>query len=124
MYNEIYLGVFKLYFLHVSFRFNLLLNSMFSNNNLLCINPDTTLSVFLSMYPSDTTRPQTLCSLHKKLIVSKCNNAKVRVQLIYILGFMLHINERSTGSRSTFEFPSRVNFSVPSLYCIAWTLGK
>ena len=88
MSNEIYLGVFKQYFLHVSFRYNLLLNSMFSNNNLVCINPDTTLSVFLSMYPSDTTRPETL---HKKLYVSKCNKAKVHVQMIYILGFMLHI---------------------------------
>ena len=29
-----------------------------------------------------------------------------------------------TGSRSTFVFPSRVNFSGPSLYCIAQTLGK
>ena len=31
---------------------------------------------------------------------------------------------RPTGSRSTFEFPSRVNLSGPSLYCIAQTLGK
>ena len=29
-----------------------------------------------------------------------------------------------TGSRSTFEFPSRVNLSGPRLYCIARTLGK
>ena len=29
-----------------------------------------------------------------------------------------------TGSRSTFEFSSRVNLSGPSLYCIAQTLGK
>ena len=29
-----------------------------------------------------------------------------------------------TGSRSTFEFPSRVNFSGPSLYCIARTLDS
>jgi len=29
-----------------------------------------------------------------------------------------------TGSRSTFEFPSRVNLSDPSLYCIARTWGK
>ena len=29
-----------------------------------------------------------------------------------------------TGSRSTFEFPSRVNLSGPSLYCIAQTLIK
>ena len=29
-----------------------------------------------------------------------------------------------TGSRSTFEFPSRVNLSGPSLYCIARTLSK
>ena len=29
-----------------------------------------------------------------------------------------------TSSRSTFEFPSRVNLSGPSLYCIARTLGK
>ena len=29
-----------------------------------------------------------------------------------------------TGSLSTFEFPSRVNLYGPSLYCIAWTLGK
>ena len=29
-----------------------------------------------------------------------------------------------TGSRSTFEFQSRVNLSGPSLYCIARTLGK
>ena len=28
------------------------------------------------------------------------------------------------GSRSTFEFPSRVNLSGPSLYCIVQTLGK
>ena len=28
------------------------------------------------------------------------------------------------GSRSTFEFPSRVNSSGPSLYCIARSLGK
>ena len=30
----------------------------------------------------------------------------------------------TTGFRSTFEFPSRVNLSGPSLYCIARTLGK
>ena len=29
-----------------------------------------------------------------------------------------------TGSHSTFAFPSRVNLSCPSLYCIARTLGK
>ena len=29
-----------------------------------------------------------------------------------------------TGSRSTFEFPSGVNLSGPSLYCIPWTLGN
>ena len=29
-----------------------------------------------------------------------------------------------TGSRSTFEFPSRVNLSGPCLYCIVRTLGK
>ena len=29
-----------------------------------------------------------------------------------------------TGSRSSFKFPSRVNLSAPSLYCIARTLGK
>ena len=29
----------------------------------------------------------------------------------------------TTGSRSTFEFPSRVNLFSPSLYCIARTLG-
>ena len=29
-----------------------------------------------------------------------------------------------TGSSSTFEFPSRVNLSGPSLYCIARTLSK
>ena len=28
------------------------------------------------------------------------------------------------GSRSTFEFPSRVNLSGPSLYCVVKTLGK
>ena len=32
-------------------------------------------------------------------------------------------DNHSTGS-CTFEFPSRVNFSGPSLYCIARTLGK
>ena len=31
---------------------------------------------------------------------------------------------KNTGSRSTFEFPSRVNLSGPSLYCIARTMGK
>ena len=31
---------------------------------------------------------------------------------------------RYTGSRSTFEFPIRVNLSSPNLYCIARTLGK
>ena len=29
-----------------------------------------------------------------------------------------------TRNRITFEFSSRVNLSGPSLYCIAWTLGK
>ena len=33
-------------------------------------------------------------------------------------------DNHSTGSCSKFEFPSRVNFSGPSLYCIARTLGK
>ena len=28
------------------------------------------------------------------------------------------------GYNSTFEFPSRVNLSGPSLYCIGQTLGK
>ena len=29
----------------------------------------------------------------------------------------------TTGSRSTFEFPSQVNLFGPSLYCVAWTIG-
>ena len=37
---------------------------------------------------------------------------------------VLHVHICDTGSRSTLEFPSRVNFSVPSLYCIAQTLGN
>jgi len=32
--------------------------------------------------------------------------------------------ESCTGSHSTLEYPSRVNFSGPNLYCIARTLGK
>ena len=35
-----------------------------------------------------------------------------------------HMNNPLTGSRSTFEFPSQVNLSGPSLYYIARTLGK
>ena len=31
---------------------------------------------------------------------------------------------RHTDSRSTFEFPSRINLSGPRFYCIARTLGK
>jgi len=31
---------------------------------------------------------------------------------------------RALGSRSTFEFPSRVNLSGPSLYCITRALGE
>ena len=36
--------------------------------------------------------------------------------------FSVHIY--STGSRCTYEFSSRVNFSRPSLYCIARSLGE
>ena len=32
--------------------------------------------------------------------------------------------EGGTGIRCTFEFPSRVNLSGHSFYCIAQTLGK
>ena len=35
-----------------------------------------------------------------------------------------HTYRVSTGRRSTFEFPSRVSLSGPSLYCIAQTLVK
>ena len=63
---------------------------MFSNNTLVCINPNKTLSVFLSMYRSDTTRSRTLFSLHEKEYVSKRNKAKV--QLAYILDFIVHLN--------------------------------
>jgi len=38
--------------------------------------------------------------------------------------FILDSAEPHTGSRSTFEFPSQVNFFGPSLYCIALSLGK
>ena len=33
-------------------------------------------------------------------------------------------NALMEGSRSTFKFPSQVNLSGPSLYCVARTLGK
>ena len=44
---------------YLSFRYNSLSNLMFSNNTSVCINPNTTLSVFLSMHGSDTTRSRT-----------------------------------------------------------------
>ena len=50
---------------------------------------------------------------------------KLRNGLIFdFLSFMGLYSELHTGSCSTLKFPSRVNFSVPSLYCIARTLGK
>ena len=36
----------------------------------------------------------TLCSLHENYYVSKRNEAKVHVQLIYILGIIVHVNDR------------------------------
>ena len=33
--------------------------------------------------------------------------------------YIIHTAYRATGSQSTFEFPSWVNLSAPSLYCIA-----
>jgi len=48
---------------------------------------------------------------------------KLRNGLIFdFLSFMGLYSELHTGSCSTLKFP--VNFSVPSLYCIARTLGK
>ena len=52
---------------------------MFSNTTLVFFNPETTLSVFFNMYRLDTSR-------------SKRNKAKVHVQLIYILGYTVHVN--------------------------------
>jgi len=34
------------------------------------------------------------------------------------------VEQAGTGSRSTFVFPSQVNLSGPSFYCITRTLGK
>jgi len=62
-----------------------------TNNTSVCINPDVTLAVFFSIYRSDTTRFRTYCSLHKKWNVSKLNKVKIHTQLIYILGFMVHV---------------------------------
>ena len=45
------------------------------------------------------------------------------VQVTFAAKQQMKINHEPY-SRSTFEFPSRVNLSVPSLYCIARTLGK
>ena len=53
-----------------------------------------------------------LISFAKKVLVLLCQPC------IFFVKFTI------TGSRSTFEFPSRVNFSGPSLHCIARTLGK
>ena len=44
--------------------------------------------------------------------------------VIYVCTVQLAlVGKIATGSRSTFEFTSRVNLSGPSLYCIARTLG-
>ena len=43
---------------------------------------------------------------------------------LFLIALYSLIRDGDTGSRSTFEFPSRVNLSGPSLYCIARTSGK
>ena len=47
-----------------------------------------------------------------------------RYNILQGLDTLLHINAFPTGSRSTFEFQSRVNLSPPRLLCIARTLVK
>ena len=41
---------------------------MFSNNTLICINPDKTLSAFLSKYHSDTNRSQTQYPINNTVV--------------------------------------------------------
>ena len=41
-----------------------------------------------------------------------------------IIAIQFSTRKLHTGSRSTFNFTSRVNLSGPSLYCIARTLGE
>ena len=45
----------------------------------------------------------------------------IRIAPLWMEGYLKLL---LTGSCSTFEFPSRVNFSGPSLYCIARSVGK
>ena len=54
----------------------------------------------------------------------KMTRNSVEPQILQIEECFMVYDYDFRGSRSTFEFPSRVNFSGPSLYCIARTLGK
>ena len=58
---------------------------MFYNNTSVCNNPDTVLYVFFNVYRTDTT------ALYTRINVSKLNEAKDLVKLIFILGFMVHV---------------------------------
>ena len=54
----------------------------------------------------------------------KRSSAKYIQNLLNFVDLCRAIWNPITGSRSTFEFPSRVNLSGPSLYCIARTLNR
>ena len=64
-----------------------------------------------------------------KLTYSLTDLPQILIEDLGRLGMFLawfeHFKLRNfTGSHSTFEFPSCVNLSGPSLYCIARTLDK
>ena len=62
---------------------------MFHNYTLVCINPDTTPSVFF-VFIVLIQLALGLFSLHVKKYVSIRNKAKLHIQLIYILGFKVY----------------------------------
>ena len=63
----------------------------YSKNTLVCINPDTTFSVFLSIF---FIRIQLALELYTlpRINTSDRNKTKVHIQLNYILGLIVHGN--------------------------------
>ena len=57
------------------------------SNTLVCINPDSTLSVFLSMNQSRYNSLRNTCIYRMYR-----NETTVHIQLVYILGFIVHVN--------------------------------
>ena len=57
-------------------------------------------------------------------VTESYQECQLKFSFFYWLVCQWGTNALMEGSRSTFKFPSQVNLSGPSLYCVARTLGK